>query len=265
MNPTRIAIAGCTGRMGRVIARLAAADPAFEIVGAITIPGDPLVNGDLGTVAGFAACNVSISATPPERCDVLIDFTSPEGTGHWARWCAEQRIALVSGTTGLTAEQHEALRKASASAAVLWASNMSVGVNLLIALAEQVSARLGDEWDIEIVEGHHNKKADAPSGTAKSLLQAICAARGVKDDEVASHGRSGVVGARPRGQIGVHAVRMGGVVGDHDVHFASPGEIVTLRHHAETRDIFAAGALRAARWIADRRAGMYSMRDVLGV
>jgi 4-hydroxy-tetrahydrodipicolinate reductase len=174
-----------------------------------------------------------------------------------------RHVALVSGTTGLDDADKVALRDAARETAVLWAPNMSVGVNLLLKLAHDAAAALGPNWDCEIIEAHHNRKADAPSGTAKALLESVCSARGVSADAVVRHGREGVIGARRPGEIGMHAVRMGGVIGDHDVHFALPGEIVTLRHHAESRDVFAAGALRAARWIAGRTAGLYTMRDVL--
>jgi 4-hydroxy-tetrahydrodipicolinate reductase len=251
--------------MGRAIVRLAAADPGVRLVAGLTIAGDPSVGLDLGVVAGVQPIGVTVAEEFTVAADVLIDFTSPSACIHWARWCATQRVPFVSGTTGLDATQHEALRDAAKATPVLWASNMSVGVNLLIELAGQMARTLGETWDVEIVEAHHRQKADAPSGTAKSLLSAVCEARGTSPESAVRHGRSGAPGPRTRGEIGVHAVRMGGVVGDHDVHFASPGEIITLRHHAESRDIFARGALRAARWIAERPAGLYQMRDVLGL
>lgn len=262
MSPVRVVVAGCTGRMGRALIRLAADQPSIALVGAVTAHGDPLVGQDAGVVSHGKPAGVPIASEAPAAADVVVDFTAPAGLLAWADWCAERRVALVSGTTGLEAEHHARLRAASSSAPVLWAANMSAGVNLLIHLAG-LAARSLPTWDCEIVEAHHNRKADAPSGTARALLDAVCAARSIDASKTAVHGRSGVVGPRETGEIGVHAVRMGGVVGDHDVHFALPGEVVTLRHHAESRDIFAAGALRAATWIAGRAPGLYRMADVL--
>ena len=265
MNRIRIAVVGAAGRMGRVIVRLAAADPAFEVAAAIGIAGDPALGADAGELAGVGKLGAAVAESCTVPVDVAIDFSSPAGFAATANWCAVRRVALVSGTTGLDDADKLALREAAARTAVLWAANMSVGVNLLLKLARDAAAALGPEWDCEIVEAHHNRKADAPSGTAKALLESVCSARGVVADAVVRHGREGVIGARRPGEIGMHAVRMGGVVGDHDVHFALPGEILTLRHHAESRDVFAAGALRAARWIAGKPAGLYTMRDVLAV
>lgn len=260
MTPVRLVIAGCTGRMGRALLRLAGEDAGLRLVGAVTVGGDPLIGQDAGLVACGRSAGVEIADGAAALADAVVEFTSPAGTLAWADWCRERRVALVSGTTGLEAKHHERLRAASEIAPVLWAANMSVGVNVLLRLVNLAARALAD-WDCEIVEAHHNRKADAPSGTAKALLESVCAAR----DEAAAvvHGRSGAVGARPRGEIGVHALRLGGVVGDHDVHFGLPGEVVTLRHHAESRDIFAAGALRAAKWLAGRPAGLYRMSDVL--
>lgn len=262
MSRVRVVVAGCTGRMGRVLVRLAAEDAGVELIGAATAPGDPLIGQDAGLVAHGKAAGVAITTDAPQEADVVIEFSTPAGTIAWSSWCSERRVALVSGTTGLEAEHHARLRRTAEVAPVLWAANMSVGVNLLIELAAAAAKALPG-WDCEIVEAHHNRKADAPSGTARALLESVCAARGADAARTGVHGRSGVIGPRPPGEIGVHAVRMGGVVGDHDVHFALPGEVVTLRHHAESRDIFAAGALRAAKWIAGRQAGMYRMADVL--
>lgn len=264
MTPIRIAVAGCTGRMGRAIVRLAAADAAVRVVAAVTIESDANLGQDAGVAAGVDPLGVSITSTVVAPADVLIEFTSPAGCAQWARWCVAQRLPLVSGTTGLDPSQHEELRRAAQSVGVLWSTNMSIGVNVLSTLVRQAAQTLGS-WDVEIVEAHHNQKADAPSGTARTLVEAICTARGVRAEDVVRPGRSGAAGPRPSGEIGVHAVRMGGVIGDHDVHFASSGEIITLRHHAASRDIFAAGALRAAKWIVGKPVGLYHMRDALGL
>lgn len=262
MSPLRITVAGCTGRMGQAIVRLASAEPGLAIVCGTTLPGDARIGADVGAIAGVAPLSVRIGTTPTAS-DVLIDFTNPDGCAANARWCADAGAALVSGTTGLEPHHHDALRSAAARVPVLWAPNMSVGVHVLVGLVRQAAATLGVDWDIEIVEAHHRQKADAPSGTAKALLQAAANGRGQSPADVAVYGRQGITGARSRGEIGVHAVRMGGVVGEHDVCFATPTERITLAHRAESRDVFAAGALRAARWIAGRPPALYAMPDVL--
>lgn len=263
MSKTRVVIVGATGRMGRALVRLAGEDAQLQVVGAIGIAGDALIGADAGSVAGVRALDVPITVDCPTECDVLVDFTSPAGAVHWATWAAEKGLPIVSGSTGLEASHHDGLRAAARKSAVLWSPNMSVGVNMLLRLVREAAQLLDADWDIEISESHHRLKADAPSGTAKALLEAACEGRSVDPGAVALFGREGIVGARKRGEIGVHALRMGGIVGEHDVHFATPQEHITLSHRAESRDVFAAGALRAARWIVGKPAGLYQMRDVL--
>lgn len=263
MTPLRVGIAGCTGRMGVTLVRLAAADPALELVAAVTRKDESCIGDDAGACAGLRPLGVKITDRIEAPPDVLIEFTEPAGCAAWAEWCAAHGVRLVSGTTGLGPGELAALKAASARTSVLWSPNMSVGVNLLLQLAKEAAARLGDEWDIEIVESHHRQKADAPSGTAKAVLESVCAARRVVPDEVVRHGRVGIPGPRGRSEIGMHALRLGDVVGEHEVLFAAPGEMVTLRHRATSRDAFAAGALRAARWLSGKPPGLYHMRDVL--
>jgi len=263
VNPLRLAIAGSTGRMGQVLIRLTAAEADLRLVAAVTRTDDPLLGRDAGQVAGVAPLGVAISSDISRDCDVLIEFTSPAGCRQWADWCAQRGVALVSGTTGLRPTEQSALRAAAAQIPVVWSPNMSVGVNLLFELVGLLADRLDEHWDVELCETHHRQKIDAPSGTALALLEAICARRGRPAPEVVVHGRHGAAGPRPPGQIGVHALRMGSIVGRHEVHFASAAECLTLRHEALSRDAFALGALRAARWLRGRAAGMYSMRDVL--
>lgn len=264
MTPLRIAIAGCTGRMGVSLIRLAAADPTFQIVAAVSVTGDPRLGEDAGRVARLEPLGVAVDTEIRVACDALIEFTSPDGCAHWAAWCASHGVPLVSGTTGLSESQQAALRAASQRIPIVWAPNMSVGVNLMLALVRQLAERLDESWDIEICEAHHRQKVDAPSGTAKALLDAVCDGRRADVREVAVYGRSGVRGARPRGEVGVHAMRMGAIVGEHEVHFTSDAESLSIRHRAFSRDTFAAGALRAAHWLRGRPAGLYTMRDVLG-
>ena len=263
MSTLRLAIAGCTGRTGSTIVRLAAGDPAFQIVAALTATDDPYLGHDAGTAAGLKPIGLPISDALSGPCDVLVEFTTPSGTAHWARWCGATGVPLVSGTTGLSAEDQSALHDAARRVPVLWSANMSLGANLLLQLVSQVAGKLGEDWDVEIAETHHRHKADAPSGTAKALLAEVARARGRKPAEIAAFGRSGQCGPRAAGQVGVHAIRMGEVVGEHVVAFASANETLTLCHQASSRDAFAAGALTAARWIVNKAAGYYGMRDVL--
>ncbi len=263
MTVLHIAIAGSTGQMGRTLIRLAAGDPALAVVGAATIPGDLRLGEDAGRMAGVDGLNVPITTEINTPCDALLEFTSLAGCETWARWCGAHGVPLVSGTTGLGEAQQAALRSAAEHVPVVWAPNMSVGINLLLKLVADLAGKLDLTWDVEIDETHHRRKADAPSGTARALLEEICRARGQRPAEVAVYGRAGQLGPRPPGQIGVHALRMGAIVGEHEVHFTSDAESLTLRHRAFSRDTFAAGALRAARWLQGRPAGLYDMRDVL--
>ena len=239
MSVLRLGVAGATGRMGRALVRLAQGAPDVLLTAAVTVPGDALLGADAGLVAMGERIKLPLTVEVPNSatCDVLIEFTSPAGCAHWAAWCAAHRVALVSGTTGLSAEQQTELHAAAEKIPIVWAPNMSVGANLLIKLVAQVAARLGAEWDIEIVETHHRRKPDAPSGTALALLQAAATARGADPARDAVYGRHGQVGPCRAGEIGVHAV---------------------------SRDTFAAGALQAARWVAGRKPGLYAMNDVVG-
>ena len=263
MTPLRLAIAGCTGRMGQALVRLAAADPAMQLVAAATLAGDPRCGQDAGRVAGLEPLNLPIVSEIAAPCDVLVEFTLPAGCDAWTRWCADHGVALVSGTTGLSPAQHGTLRTAAERIPIVWAPNMSTGISVLLAVAEQLAAKLDLAWDVEICEVHHRRKVDAPSGTARALLEAVCRGRGQSPDATTVHGRVGDCGPRPVGQIGVHAIRMGAIVGEHEVHFTTEQESIALRHRAFSRDTFAAGALRAVRWLHGRPAGLYTMRDVL--
>ncbi len=262
MSALRLAIIGCTGRMGRALIRRASADPAFQVVAAISTPDDPLLDHDAGAIGGIGLLGLPVRAELEVACDVAVEFTLPPGCAAWAERCAAQGVALVSGTTGLSADQRRTLESAAQRVPVVWSANMSIGVNLLADLVQQVARRLGAAWDVEIIERHHRRKVDAPSGTALQLKDAVCGAPPRVASSVAL-GRAGQIGARPANEVGIHAVRMGGVIGEHEVCFASEDEIVTLSHSARSRDTFATGALRAAAWAARRPPGLYSMRDVL--
>ena len=261
---TRIAITGAAGRMGRRIAYLAHDDKRFELVSAMEMPGHEAMGTDVGVLCGAGPMGLAVSETLQGDPDVILDFSTPEGTVHWLRQARDRGVAMLIGTTGLTESQLAAVADAAGEIAIVQAPNMSVGVNLLFKLAGQVAKALGDDYDIEIVEAHHRFKKDAPSGTALGLARSICDATGKEMAETLVHGRGGAC-PRKGGEIGMHAVRLGDTVGEHSVHFGNLGETVTLSHSAHTRDTFVRGALRAAEWVAGRKPGLYSMLDVLGL
>lgn len=266
MMPVPLAIHGAAGRMGRRLLALAAEDPETRIVAAVEHAAHALLGQDAGILAGTAPLGVWLTdALPAQERGVLIDFTAPAATRKALTDAAAGGWGLVIGTTGLSPDDQAAIDRAAAHIPVLQAPNMSLGVNLLFALAAQVAKRLGDDYDIEIVEAHHRFKKDAPSGTAWGIAQAICAATGKDPDRDVVHGRQGDDATRARGQIGMHALRMGDVVGEHTASFATLGERLELTHVATSRDVFARGALRAAKWLAGRPAGRYRMADVLGL
>lgn len=263
MNPVRLAIVGCCGRMGKALLRLTADDPGLQVVAALTVADDPALGKDAGLFAGLDELGVPISERCETECDVAIEFTLPPGCRAWAQWCADRGVALVSGTTGLGDADKVVLRDAAERVPILWSPNMSIGINLLEQLVADAAGRLDDTWDVEICETHHKQKIDAPSGTARALFEAVCTARGKDPLEAGTYGRYGQCGPRQPGEIGIHALRLGSNVGEHAVHFAATGETLTLTHRAHSRDIFAAGALRAAHWIVGRPPGLYHMRQVL--
>ena len=253
--------------MGQAIIRCARRLNDIQIVAAIEAKECPLLGKDAGIVAGTMDIGVLISDDArkgADKADVLIDFSFPSSSARHALLAAELKKPIVFGTTGLNKEEKESLKKASARTAVLWSPNMSLGVNILDVTIGRIAKALAN-YDIEIIETHHAHKTDAPSGTAMRLAETAAAARGVRLDNTAVYGRRGIVGERTPGQIGVHAVRAGDVVGDHTVIFAAEGERLELTHRASSRECFALGALRAALWIVKRPPGFYDMRDVLGL
>jgi 4-hydroxy-tetrahydrodipicolinate reductase len=257
----KIALNGAGGRMGRRIAHLATA-AGHEIVTPIDHSFVGEIYGDLINDARFKQ---TVEGAYNGGADVLIDFSLPDGFRARLADCLKHNTAFVSGTTGLTADDFTGLDEAAQTIAALWAPNMSVGVNLLFALAKQAAAALPDSYDIEIVEMHHRRKVDAPSGTALGLLKAVCAGNGRNPQEVVRHGRQGHTGERTSSEIGMHTLRGGDVVGDHTVMFATEGERIELTHKASSRDTFAGGAVRAAEWLAGRQPGLYGMAEVLGL
>lgn len=258
----RVAVIG-TGRMGRLVLGEVLDAGDLALVAACTAPSAPELGQDAGELVGRGPCGVRVGTLDaPVEADVAIDFSHPTGLAAAVRRLGA--TPLVSGTTGLDAEAVAALDAHAARAPVLHAANFSTGVTVLLDLVARAARALPD-YDVEIVESHHRHKRDAPSGTALALGHAAAAARGRSLDELAVHGRSGDTGERPAGQIGLHALRLGDVAGEHEVYLAGPGERVLLAHLATSRATFAQGALRAARWVLGRPPGRYRMQDVLGL
>jgi 4-hydroxy-tetrahydrodipicolinate reductase len=266
--PTRVAVVGAAGRMGRTLVAACSDAPGLSLGAATERSGAAVVGRDAGEVAGVGRLGVPI-VDSLERAlgqfDVVIDFTTPEATLGHVEVCRGAGKRMVIGTTGLSAEQRGAAAEAARDVALVLAPNMSVGVNLCLRLLELTAGVLGDEVDIEIIEAHHRNKVDAPSGTALRMGEVIAGALGRDLERCAVYGREGRTGPRARDTIGFETIRAGDIVGEHTVLFAGEGERVEITHRASSRMTFARGALRAARWVAARDPGLYDMQDVLGL
>jgi len=267
MAELRIGISGCAGRMGRMLVGEVAATQGCTLAGGTDASGSRELGKDIGELAGIGAVGLkagSDSAALFKAADVVIDFSTPAASLAHAQLAAAAKKALVIGTTGLDAAANDALRAAAQQAPILWAPNMSLGVNLLLGLVEQTARRLGEDYDIEILEMHHRHKVDAPSGTALALGKAAAEGRGI---DLAAHSqrvRDGITGARKAGDIGFATLRGGDNPGEHRVLFVTEGEQLELAHRATSRRIFARGAVAAARFLAGKPPRLYSMKDVLG-
>jgi len=245
MKPLQVLVNGAKGRMGQAIIACAKDDPGISIVAGVDLGDD--------------------FSTALHPADAVIEFSHHDATAAVARECAASKKILVIGTTGHTDAQVALIREAAKSIPVVFAPNFSVGVNTLFWLARKTAEILGPDFDLEVVEMHHRLKKDAPSGTAKRLAEILAEVRKLNYNTDTRHGRSGIVGGRTSSEIGVHAIRGGDVVGDHTVIFAAQGERVELTHKASSRDTFARGAIRAAKWAASQAPGLYDMQDVLGL
>jgi 4-hydroxy-tetrahydrodipicolinate reductase len=268
MSDLRIAVMGAAGRMGRELVRVVHATPGCALAGGTEPLGSIALGQDVGFLAGLGSLGVKITDDPLAviaEVDAILDFTTPEATVEFAGLAANARIVHVIGTTGLAKEHERAIEAAARHATIIKAGNMSLGVNLLVALARKVAQALDENYDIEIVEMHHRHKVDAPSGTALMLGRAAAAGRGVDFEQRNTRARDGYTGERRRGDIGFAALRGGTVVGDHSVIFAGTAERIELAHRAEDRMIFARGAVKAALWARGQKPGLYSMADVLGL
>lgn len=244
-DPLKLLITGCHGRMGQAVAAAAAADPEVAVAARMDA-GDPL-------------------APALAASDAVVDFSHHAFTTELAAACAASGKPLVIGTTGHSAEERDAIRQAATRLPIVFAPNYSVGVNTLFWLTRRAAEILGPDFDLEVVEMHHHQKIDAPSGTARRLGEILCEVAALSYEDDVRHGRHGIVGARTKREVGMHAVRGGDVVGDHTVIFAATGERVELTHKASSRMTFAQGAVRAAKWLRDRPPGIYDMQDVLGL
>ncbi len=264
----KIAIAGAAGRMGRVLTRIVHETEGLEVAGGIEPKGSSAVGADMGELAGVGPLGVKITDEPLPlftKIEGLIDFTVPKATLTLAELSAQARIVHVIGTTGIDKDGDDKIKAAARHARIVKSGNMSLGVNLLAALVRKVAATLGPDFDIEVLEMHHKHKIDAPSGTALLLGQAAAEGRKLDLAKSSVRARDGHTGARPEGHIGFATLRGGSVVGEHTVMFAGPDERIELTHKAASRDLFARGAVRAALWAKDKKPGLYSMADVLGL
>lgn len=263
-----IAVVGVAGRMGRMLVDAVLETPGAHLSGATVRPGHAWAGRDVGEAMGGPAVGVTVEDDPLEvfaRSQAVLDFTTPAATVEFSVLAAQARLVHVIGTTGLERGDLEQLAAAARHAVIVRSGNMSVGVNLLTVMTRRVAAVLGPDYDIEIVEMHHRKKVDAPSGTALMLGEAAAAGRRVNLADVSERGRDGVTGVRGEGAIGFASLRGGDVVGEHEVVFAGPGERVLLGHVATDRMLFARGAVRAAVWGQGQGPGEYTMIDVLGM
>jgi len=267
VSDLKIGIVGAAGRMGRALIRASHAADGCRVIGGTETAGAPDLGQDLGTLAGVEPLGVTLTDDPltlAANVDALLDFTSPASSVEFAGLAANGRIVHVIGTTGFSAADDAAIGRAANHATIIKAGNMSLGVNLAVALTKKIAEALDPDYDIEVVEMHHRNKVDAPSGTALMLGQAAADGRGVELDTHAVKSRDGHTGARREGTIGFSTLRGGDVVGDHTVIFAGSGERIEISHKASDRAIFARGAVKAAQWGFGKGPGLFSMADVLG-
>ncbi len=268
MAKIKMGVVGCGGRMGRMLVAEIAATEGCTVAGGSEAPGSGYVNQDIGELAQIGRIGITVGEAVDKLIrdsDVVLEFTSPGATAEHAVLAAGLGKAMVIGTTGLSPQQGDAVRRAARDIPIVWAPNMSLGVNVLLSVVEEAARRLGPDWDIEIIEMHHRGKIDAPSGTALALGRAAASGRGVTLEDVEQRARDGITGPRRTGDIGFAALRGGDAVGDHHVIFAANGERLEFIHRTTNRAVFAKGAVRAARWIAGRPPGLYGLKEVLGL
>lgn len=264
----KIGVAGAAGKMGSRITALSREYAGLQLAGAFERAGHPSLGQDIGSFVGIGETGIKLSAGIDEildKVDLIIDFTSIESTKANLKAAAARKKAMVIGTTGFSKDDLAEMKPLLNSTPVVMASNMSLGVNLLLKVLQDVARVLGDDYDIEIVEAHHRLKKDAPSGTAMKMAQVIAEAVKRNLDEVGVYARKGIIGQRTQKEIGIQTIRAGDIVGEHTVLFGGLGERIEITHKASSRDTFARGALRAALWLGGKSAGLYDMQDVLGL
>jgi 4-hydroxy-tetrahydrodipicolinate reductase len=263
----KVAVSGAAGRMGQRII-VAAKEAGCTISGALERPGHELVGQDIGLIAGCGKLDVAVSDdlnAVVAGCDVLIDFTTPKVSLKNLEVCALKKKTIVIGSTGFTPEERTFAAELAKDIPVVLAPNMSVGVNVCFKLLKDVAKTLGDDFDVEIVELHHNKKKDSPSGTAVRMGEVVAEALGRDYNQVANYHREGICGERTKEEIGMQTVRGGDIIGEHTVYFIGQGERIEISHRAMTRDMFSRGSVRAAKWVVGQKPGLYDMQDVLGL
>jgi 4-hydroxy-tetrahydrodipicolinate reductase len=264
----KIAVAGARGRMGSRIATLAREAEGLELTGAFEVGGHPDIGKDIGVLLGLGSLGIKLSDNVDqvfETSDVVIDFTSPAPTIAHVKAAVRKGKAMVVGTTGFSPEELQEFKNQAAMVPCVFAYNMSLGINLLLKVVADVAKSLGEDYDIEIVEAHHRMKKDAPSGTALALARSIATAMGWDIHDVANFAREGMIGERPKKEIGIQTVRAGDIVGEHTILFGGLGERIEIAHRASSRDVFVRGALRAALWLKGKPIGIHDMQDVLGL
>lgn len=264
----RITVCGAAGRMGSRIVALSKDYGDLKVVGAVEAKGHPKLGQDVGTVAGVGRLEVTLTDSLEsviDGSDIVINFTNPEATLEHLEIVSKFKKSIVIGTTGFSNEQVKIIHEAAKEIPIVLSPNMSIGVNLLFKVLKDIAKVLGDDYDIEIVEAHHRMKKDAPSGTAIKMAKVIAEALGRDFDEVAVYARKGIIGERTKREIGIQTVRAGDIVGEHTVLFGGLGERIEITHRASSRDTFARGALKAAKWLYGKPAGLYDMGDVLEI
>ena len=263
-----VIVCGGCGKMGSAVARLVYQNEDIKLVGIIESPSHPEKGKDWGMSLGLGETGIIIRDNLEEIIpvtDQIVEFTSPQVSIQHLKIVSKYKKAMIMGTTGFSSEEIKKINKLTQGITFLLSPNMSLGVNLLFKLAAETAATLGDDYDIEIVEAHHRFKKDAPSGTAKKLAQEISKAKGVNLDKIAIYGREGIIGERKKGEIGIHSIRSGDIAGEHTVMFTALGERLELTHKAHSRDTFAYGTLQAIKFMEDKPAGFYEMKDVLKI
>ena len=267
-SPIRAVVIGACGKMGRLIIKVIQESEGIELVGATERAGHPLIGHEMGETRGTGKSGVVITESlskVPNDYQVIIDFTTPESTLQNLKWAVFEERAIVIGTTGFSPKEREEIERIASETRAVFSPNMSVGVNLLFKLIGEAAQVLGDDYDVEIVEAHHRMKKDAPSGTALKMAEIVAKSLKRNLGEVARYERKGMIGERKREEIGIQTIRAGDIVGEHTVMFGGLGERVEFTHRALSRENFARGAVRAAKWIVGQKKGLYDMLDVLGL